>query len=113
MPSSLFDRAGRVRAWKGRSLFLILSCGLLSPFLVPAQPAAAAARSRQFPPGSISRLEDLPASRLRRRLEQLPDGPRRRVLEQLRDFHFTELDLESLDVDSEGGLFYIDQFSLE
>ena len=79
--------------------------------MVKAQPVPA--RPRQFPPGSVNRIEDLPASRLRRRIEGLPPSARQRALDWLHSFHFTELDLNSLEADSEGGIFYADNFSLE
>lgn len=70
-------------------------------------------RARQFPRGTVTKTEDLPASRLRTRLERLPVGPRGRALERLKKFHFTELDLDSLEVDDDGALLYVDHFSLE
>jgi hypothetical protein len=73
----------------------------------------AAQNSRQFPPGTVTKLEDLPGSRLRTHLERLTEGPRQRAWEQLKSFHFTELDLGSLDVDDEGALFYADHFALD
>ncbi len=65
-------------------------------------------KPRQFPPGAINRLEDIPQSRLRTRVEHLPAAARSRALEVLRNFHFTESDLISLEVDPEGGIFYVD-----
>jgi hypothetical protein len=73
----------------------------------------AAPRPREFPPGMMNRIEDLPASRLRTRLDGLPAAARGRALEWLRSFHFTESDLDSLDADAEGGIFYADKFSIE
>ena len=67
-------------------------------------------RARQFPPGSLARIEDLPAGRLRTRVESLPAAARQRALERLRSFHFTELDLESLEADDDGEMFYVDRF---
>src|SRR5262245_33175882 len=69
--------------------------------------------AREFPPGALNRIEDLPPSRLRTRLEGLPANARGRALEWLRSFHFTELDLNSLDADADGGIFYADTFSLD
>jgi len=70
-------------------------------------------RPRQFAPGILSRVEELPASRLRSRLERLPDEARQRALTRLRSFHFTELDLESLEPDGDGELFYVDNFTVD
>jgi hypothetical protein len=71
------------------------------------------ARSREFPPGSVSRIEDLPQSQFRTRLERLPAEARARALAHLKSFHFTELDLESLDVDAAGDVLYVDHFALD
>jgi hypothetical protein len=67
-------------------------------------------RPREFRPGTLNRLEDLPAGRFRTRIDQLPPVARQRALEWLRGFHFTELDLGSLEADAEGGIFYVDSF---
>jgi hypothetical protein len=66
----------------------------------------------EFPPGAVRQLADLPAGRFRSRLEQLAVEARNRSLTALAGFHFTELDLLSLDADAEGGLFYADGFTL-
>jgi hypothetical protein len=82
--------------------------------LFPAAITAAqqtAVQPREFRPGILARIEDLPAGRLRTRIESLPAGARSRALDWLRNFHFTELDLKSLEVDSEGAIFYVDDFS--
>lgn len=67
-------------------------------------------RPREFVPGRMSQLEEIPAGRLRTRLDRLSTTARDRALETLRNFHFTELDLNSLETDSEGGIFYVDMF---
>jgi len=85
-------------------IFILFSAVLASGQQLLAGP-------REFPPGTLNRIEDLPASRLRRRIEGLPPEARQRALEWLRSFHFTELDLNSLEVDSDGGIFYVDTFS--
>jgi hypothetical protein len=72
------------------------------------QPAA----PRTFPPGSVQRTEDLPLGRLRSAIERLPADARDRAVAWLGNFHFTELDLESLQVDPAGGIFYADHFTL-
>lgn len=70
-------------------------------------------RHRQFPPGSVNKPEDLPASRFRSRLERLSPERRQRAVAHLQRFHFTELDLDTLDVDDEGAVLYIDHFTLD
>jgi hypothetical protein len=83
---------------------------LISTVTAVAQPAIT--HSRQFPPGSVGRVEDLPPGRFRTQLENLSPTARGRALGWLREFHFTELDLDSLHADPEGGIFYADTFSL-
>ncbi len=70
-------------------------------------------RSRQFPPGALRRLEDLPTGRFRTQTDRLAPNARLRALDWLQRFHFTEIDLDSLHADSEGGVFYADEFTLE
>src|SRR6266480_2725967 len=89
----------------------ITSVILLAALLAPAQQALP--RPREFPAGTVKRIEDLPVSRLRTRIEGLPVGPRLRALDWLGKFHFTDLDLNSLQSDSEGGIYYADTFSLD
>ena len=67
---------------------------------------------REFRPGSIRRTEDLPAGRLRTQIERLPAAARDRAVAWLGDFHFTEQDLDTLQVDPAGGIYYADQFGL-
>ena len=95
---------------------LILSAGLCVVLFIATAMATAgqtAPRSRQFPPGALQRIEDLPAGRFRADLDHLPLAARQRALERLQQFHFTELDLESLQVDSDGGVYYADVFSMD
>src|SRR5262245_5952027 len=98
--------AGFPRGFKSVS-FLIL----LTATAAYGQPAAL--RTRQFPRGTVNRVEDLPTSRFRRQLEQLPATARARSFEWLRDFHFTEIDLDTLHADADGGIFYVDPFTPE
>ena len=99
--------------FSGRLFTLFVGCAIaVSTVFVQAQNAPDQ-HSREFPPGTVLKVEDLPPSRLRTHLENLPEGPRRHALEQLKTFHFTELDLNSLDVDEQGDLFYSDQFTLD
>src|SRR4051794_30881752 len=70
------------------------------------------AAPKQFPPGVIRNVEDLPQSRLRAQIERLPAAARDRAMAWLANFHFTELDLATLQADAEGGIFYADDFQL-
>jgi Divergent InlB B-repeat domain/Metallo-peptidase family M12B Reprolysin-like/Bacterial pre-peptidase C-terminal domain len=70
-------------------------------------------RSRQFLPGSVTKPEDLPPSKLRNKLNLLQPGPKGRALEHLKSFQFTEMDLDSLDADEEGSILYTDHFQLD
>ena len=83
---------------------------LFSAACVEAQPAPT--QSREFRPGAWSRVEDLPSGRLRTRIEGLSAGPRLRALQWLQSFRFTDLDLHTLQVDSEGGVYYAEAFTL-
>ena len=67
-------------------------------------------RSDEFIPGRLSRIEQIPASRLRTHLDRLTAVARGRALQTLRSFHFTSLDLDSLEADEEGGIYYVDVF---
>jgi hypothetical protein len=90
-----------------RLLASLALLALFPPLIAQAQPVQ---RSREFPPGTISQIADLPVSRLRARLQSLPLAAQQRALGVLRHFHFPELDLNSLDADLEGGVFYEDHF---
>ncbi len=79
----------------------------LSGALATAQPAS---KPREFPRGSLSRLDQLPAGRFRTQVDRLPPSARQKALSWMQDFHFTDLDLEALHTDSEGGIFYADIF---
>jgi hypothetical protein len=68
---------------------------------------------REFARGAINGVEDLPASRLRARIEALPAAARARAISRLHNFHFTDLDLNSLEVDQDGSVYYADSFSVE
>src|SRR5687767_5645130 len=84
-------------AWLGLSL----AAGAVAKAQVPAL-------LREFRPGALQRLEDLPAGRFRSRVASLPAPARERAIEQLKQFHFTEDDLQSLEVDNDGAIFYVD-----
>lgn len=84
-------------------LFLFLPL-LLDP--IQAQPSP-----REFPPGALRAIEDLPPSALRSQLERLPGSAQSRALSWLQRFHFTVEDLSSIHADSEGALYYADSFA--
>lgn len=100
------QRTGFPRVLKGAGILILFFTLIVKGQQLPR-------RTREFHPGAVNRVEDLPASRLRTRLDKLPAAARLRALESLRRFHFTELDLKSLETDSEGGVFYVDHFSIE
>ena len=88
--------------------------GVLSAFFaVIAHAQNLPTKSRQFFPGTVNRAQDLPAGRFRARLEGLPPVARAKALERLREFHFTTQDLKSMDIDVDGGIFYVDHFNTE
>lgn len=93
-----------------RSVSLALGATFLMSFALESsgQPSP---RNRQFAPGTLRRLEDLPSGRFREQLDRLPANARLRALDWLQRFHFTELDLESLHTDKEGGVFVVDEFT--
>jgi hypothetical protein len=88
----------------GAGFLVLLSVGFVEGQQLPSSP-------RQFTPGILGRIEELPESRLRTRLERLPETARQRALARLRSFHFTELDMESLEPDADGEMFYVDHFT--
>src|SRR5688500_1074235 len=67
---------------------------------------------RQFAPGVLRKVEDLPAGRLKRRIENLPQAARDRAVAWLGQHHVTEEDFSALEVDRDGGIYYIDHFRL-
>ncbi|MBE0540763.1 MAG: hypothetical protein IH623_05200 [Verrucomicrobia bacterium] len=95
------------------ALFAVLTTLIMSGVGEMASAQQPQQRPREFPPGALRNLEQLPASRLRTRIEGLPPGARQRAVGWLQQFHFTELDLESLETDSEGGIYYVDMFEFE
>ena len=58
--------------------------------------------------GQPQSVQNLPASKLRSRLESLPPQARSKALRWLQDFSFPEGDLETIEVDDEGNVFYAD-----
>lgn len=70
-------------------------------------------RSREFPPGALKRIADLPAGRFRVQVDALGPTARQKALEWLQRFHLPEADIDSLHVDREGGIFYVDAYATE
>ncbi|HYG22880.1 MAG TPA: zinc-dependent metalloprotease family protein [Verrucomicrobiae bacterium] len=68
------------------------------------------AAPREFRPGALSQVRELPRGRLQERLNRLPPQARARALGWLRNFHFTEADVDSLHADAEGAIYYVDHF---
>ncbi len=81
----------------------------LTTAVLAQQPSA----RREFRPGTVRQIADLPAGRLRTQIERLPGPARDRAVAWLGSFHFTDLDLETLQVDSAGGIYYADPHILE
>ena len=102
-----FPTARFPHGWRSASAFILLSVALARG------QQQAGPGGREFAPGVLTRIEDLPAGRLRTRIQGLPETSRQQALDRLRRFHFTELDVQSLEADGDGGIFYADHFSLE
>jgi hypothetical protein len=79
----------------------------LSAFLVRPE-VLAQESAREFRPGTLRALQDLPASRLKLRIERLPAPARERAVAWLADLHFTTQDLATLQVDPVGGIYFAD-----
>ena len=88
---------------------------LLTALMVPFLPSATAQDLRgrkEFPPGLLKRVDDLPAGRLRQQIERLPAQARERAMNWLATSHITVEDFVALHVDAEGGVFYADEFKV-
>lgn len=86
----------------------LLRGALLSTLLLaPIEGIAQQLRPREFRPGSLHQIEQLPASRLRTQINALPSPARQRSLQWLQSFHFTEDDLPALHVDTGGGIYFV------
>ena len=64
-------------------------------------------QSRMYGKGAPFQIEDLPPGQLRWALEALPAAAKSRAMENLHSFSFPHQDIDSLRVDSQGGIFYI------
>lgn len=96
-------------------LLLVLGLGMtgaFSPVFGQSPAQAGSVRMREFRPGSVRGMGDIPVSRLRIDLARLSDKARTNAFERLGKFHFTGLDLVSLRSDTEGAIFYEDHFPL-
>lgn len=103
---SLYSRIQRFASWRV-SCVLVFLCAAAAI----AQPNAHG--PGEFPIGSLDRLDQLPASRLRTQLEQLPDAAQERARQWLRSFHFTQQDLPSLHADANGGILYACELAID
>ncbi len=70
--------------------------------------AAPAEQAKAYGIGQPAHISDLPPGRLRSHIVSLPAPARDRALEWLQDISFPAVDIESLHVDKNGGVFYID-----
>src|SRR5687767_10209386 len=98
-------RIRQLKSVLAKAVCLVVLAGTWAPQRAVAQQPP---NRREFPIGTLRQTTDLPAGRVRNRLEQLPAAQRDRAMNWLRSFHFTELDLQNLEIDSEGGVFYVD-----
>jgi hypothetical protein len=69
--------------------------------------------SRVYGLGQPATVKDLPPGQLKRKLDQLSPKARSRALKWLQDFSFAEADVQTLDVDIQGGVFYADTLVVE
>ncbi len=95
-----------------RRLSTFLLTAMLSASVNAAPPnttdGGAPWKHRMFGAGHAFVSGDLPRGRLRNRLDSMPSRARNRAMEWLHRFEFPAADAESLDVDEEGGVFYVD-----
>jgi len=96
-----------MRFIKGLSILVISLTLLISSATTFAQSEQGKA-SRVFGHGQPHSTQDLPPGHLKRRLESLPPHASAKALRWLQDFSFPEADLETLQVDDEGSVFYGD-----
>jgi hypothetical protein len=101
-------RMNLIRVRVSQALKILGLCIMLVAAVAAAQQPVA--RPRQFVPGQLNRINELPSGRFRMRIESLPASAQARALQMLQRFHFTELDLKSLEADPEGGIYYVDMF---
>lgn len=73
-----------------------------------AQADDAGGQPMMFGKGEPARIDDLPPGRVRERLETLPPPARERALDWLQRLEFPAADLDALQIDDEGGVFYVE-----
>lgn len=93
------------------TLVAFLSSAVL--FSTASSLAAAPASAKAFGLGKPSSSDELPPGRLRSKIETLPAPAQARALDWLQRFEFTEQDLQNLNADEEGGVFYADTNTAE
>ena len=81
--------------------------------LVSSAARAAAADITVFGSGMPASSTSLPAGEFRSSLESLPDAERTRAVQWLQSIEFTSLDLDAMKLDSQGGVYYADHFSVD
>jgi hypothetical protein len=91
---------------------LLVASALLSLVAVGAAEAQSP-RAHEFPPGKFQNFDQLPPGRFRNRIESLLPNARARAVGRLKNFHFTTADLETLEIDADGGIFYADHFTTD
>jgi len=96
-----------MRVLRGISILLIILAALLLSGQSLAQ-SDQGESARVFGLGQPQSVQDLPAGKLRNRLESLPPQASSKALRWLQDFSFPEADLDTIEVDDEGGVFYGD-----
>ena len=73
-----------------------------------AQRGDAGGQPVMFGMGQPAGIGDLPPGRVRERLESLPPPARERALEWLRRLEFPAADLDTLWIDDDGGVLYVE-----
>ena len=96
-----------MRNIKGFTFLLVI----LSALLLSGQSMAQSEQgesARVFGLGQPQSTKNLPAGKLRDRLESLPPQASSKALRWLQEFSFPEADLDTIEVDDQGGVFYGD-----
>jgi len=92
----------------------LLLAALLSSALgtLPVHAGQAVGHSLMFGIGQPAGIEDLPPGPTRDRLEALPQPARERALEWLQGLEFPAADLDAMQIDDQGGVFYVEPMPL-
>ena len=96
-----------MRVIRGFSILLLILAALLLSGQTVAQ-SDQGESARVFGLGQPHSIQSLPAGKLRSRLESLPPQASAKALRWLQDFSFPEADLDTIEVDDEGSVFYGD-----